>query len=46
MDQEQWIMVTSVRHVLWKKIAIKGNNKSDNWIISQIEYELNGVIGV
>ena len=34
MDINQWIMITSARPVLWKKVAMLGESKNDNWIRS------------
>ena len=33
-DKNQWILITSVKSVLWKKIGTKGDSKNDNWITS------------
>ena len=43
-DQNQWIMITSARPVMWKKVSTMGDKKYDQWITSYyITYSFDGL---
>ena len=43
-DQNQWIMITSVKPVMWKKISTLGDKKFEQWIKSYyIMYSIDGL---
>ena len=44
-DKNQWIMITSVRPVIWKKISTMGDSNNDQWMSSYyITYSDDGII--
>ena len=43
IDENQWIMITSVRPVKWVKVATMGDKRNDNWVTSYyLMYSVNG----